>query len=122
MNFSRAGFGKVTKNLGNLSDLHTLDLTGAGEFENLGWLAGLSNLENLYMSQVNLSKVSNWLHEINMVPSLKKLYLSECSLHHIFHLPHLNFSDLSGLDLSSNDFKSAIPRWVFGLVTLSFWI
>lgn len=123
LNISESGFGRDFHLLGNLSNLHILDLSGVGKIDNLGWLTSLSNLEKLDISRVNLSKASKWLHQISMIPCLRKLHLSQCNLHQIsHHHPNsLNFSSLVLLDLSSNyDLKSSIPRWVFGLRNLRY--
>ncbi|XP_027180384.1 receptor-like protein EIX2 isoform X2 [Coffea eugenioides] len=77
LNLSRAGFqGMVPYQLGNLSSLRTLSI---GEVflpsdlraDNLQWLAGLSNLEHLDMSGVNLSTASNWLEEASLTFCVK---------------------------------------------------
>ncbi|XP_015158579.1 receptor-like protein 12 isoform X4 [Solanum tuberosum] len=53
---------------------------------NLEWLSSLLSLENLEMYHVDLCEATNWLHVINMLPSL--------------------------VDLSSSRFNSPIPKWV----------
>ncbi|KAK4339214.1 hypothetical protein RND71_040676 [Anisodus tanguticus] len=84
----------------------------------LEWLPSLLNLENLEMDSVDLSKATNWLQVINMLPSLVDLSLSDCSLHHIQPLLHHNFSSLETLDLSGNMFNSPVPKWIFNLAKL----
>ncbi|XP_055814657.1 receptor-like protein EIX2 [Solanum dulcamara] len=86
----------------------------------LEWLSSLSSLENLEMVSVDLSKATEWLQVINMLPSLVDLRLSNCRLHHLIPLlDHHNFSSLKYLDLSGNDyFSSSLPRWVFNLPNL----
>ncbi|XP_055818764.1 receptor-like protein EIX2 [Solanum dulcamara] len=86
----------------------------------LEWLSSLSSLENLEMESVDLSKATEWLQVINMLPSLVDLRLFNCSLHHITSLlDHHNFSSLKSLDLSGNyNFSSSLPRWVFNLPNL----
>ncbi|KAK4339199.1 hypothetical protein RND71_040661 [Anisodus tanguticus] len=70
------------------------------------------------MYNVDLSKATNWLQVINMLPSLVDLSLSHCSLHHIQPLLHHNFSSLETLDLSENMFNSPVPKWIFNLAKL----
>ncbi|OIT08742.1 PREDICTED: LRR receptor-like serine/threonine-protein kinase GSO2 [Nicotiana attenuata] len=85
---------------------------------NFEWLPSLTNLENLEIISVDLSKATNWLQVINMLPSLVDLRLLHCGLHHIPPLRHHNFSSLETLDLSWNNFSSSIPKWVFNLPSL----
>ncbi|XP_027183914.1 receptor-like protein EIX1 [Coffea eugenioides] len=132
LNLSGAGFqGMVPYQLGNLSSLRTLIV--GGEFwlpalraDNLQWLVGLSNLEHLDMSGVNLSLASNWLEVINTIPSLVEIHLPSCGLDLISHqlgrdtfVFHANFSSLTVLDLSGNFLGHLIPRWIFSLTALA---
>nr|XP_027123624.1 LRR receptor-like serine/threonine-protein kinase FLS2 [Coffea arabica] len=134
LDLSGAGFqGMVPYQLGNLSSLRTLSITCSVyssdlQVDNRQWLAGLSNLEHLDMSGVDLSLTSNWLEVINMIPSLVEIHLSYCQLGLISHqlgretfVFHANFSSLAVLDLSRNRnlFGHLIPRWIFGLTTLA---
>ncbi|KAK4339212.1 hypothetical protein RND71_040674 [Anisodus tanguticus] len=84
----------------------------------LEWLPSLLSLEHLDMHYVDLSKATNWLQVINMLPSLVDLSLSHCSLHHIQPLLHHNFSSLETLHLSGNKFNSPVPKWIFNLANL----
>ncbi|CAL5426408.1 unnamed protein product [Camellia sinensis] len=128
LSLSGAGFGgTIPHHLGNLSSLRFLSLSGGGSYPgvklsvvNLQWLSGLSRLERLDFSQVNLKKASgDWLQVINMLPSLVELNLSSCELHRIPHQLHqVNFSSLTLLDLSRNDFFSLIPGWISSLSSL----
>ncbi|KAK4407435.1 Receptor-like protein 7 [Sesamum angolense] len=119
LNLSYAGFrGIIPHHLGNLSNLHTLDLSGSLAVDSLEWLSGLSHLEFLNSNYANLSKVPNWLQVVNKLPNLTELHLSSCGLDHIAPLNNTNFSSLAVLDLSSNEFQSLVPNWIFSLTNL----
>ena len=108
LNLSSADFGGVIPHqLGNLSKLHYLDIGNSYlNAEDLEWIFGLTFLEFLDMTGVNLSKASNWLQVMNKFHSLSVLRLSTCGLQTIDPLPHVNFSSLVILDLSNNYFIS----------------
>ncbi|XP_073112193.1 uncharacterized protein [Elaeis guineensis] len=86
----------------------------------LQWLSRIPSLQYLDLSAVNLSKASNWLHEINMHPSLSVLKLSYTGLPGFpSTLQHVNFTSLIMLDLSDNEFQSAtIPDWLLNISSL----
>ncbi|XP_030964906.1 receptor-like protein EIX2 [Quercus lobata] len=90
------------------------------EADNLDWLPSLSSLKYLDMGGRNLTG-ANWLHAVNMLPSLHELHLSECELDHrlLPSLPFVNFTSLFVLDLSNNQFNSSIPQWLFNLTSLT---
>ncbi|KAL5804151.1 hypothetical protein ACOSQ3_030951 [Xanthoceras sorbifolium] len=131
LNLSSAGFhGMIPQQLGNLSNLQYLGLNSHIDFyfdiegpyvENLRWITGLSLLKHLELSYVNLSNASYHWAMINSLPFLEVLRLSHCQLQHLPQIPLVNFSSLTTLDLSSNEFgNSLIPSWVFGLNRLVF--
>ncbi|XP_060674419.1 receptor-like protein EIX1 [Ziziphus jujuba] len=125
LNITDAGFqGLIPHQLGNLSSLTHLGLQGMAELyvENLHWLSGLSSLKHLEMGYVNLGKASDhWLQVINRLSSLSELHLSGCELSHIIpnnSVFYVNFTSLSVLDISYNNFNSFIPEWIFGMNSL----
>nr|XP_023877739.1 receptor-like protein EIX2 [Quercus suber] len=156
LNLSGAGFeGLIPHQLGNLSNLHYLNLGDNGYYnnnyyyynlyvKNLQWLSGLPLLQHLDLSSADLSKASDWLQEINKLPSLLELDLSWnqfqgpilvhlqnlTSLRHLdlswnqFQGPipvHLqNLTSLRHLDLSDNAFNSSIPNWLYSFSHLEF--
>ncbi|KAK9209601.1 hypothetical protein WN944_001968 [Citrus x changshan-huyou] len=131
LNLSDTQFvGMIPPPLGNLSNLKSLDLSLNYLYvENFLWLSGLSFLEQLDLCYVNLSKASDWLLVANTLPSLVELRLSNCQLHHLPPLTISNFSSLTVLDLSFDQFdNSLIPGWCCGppkllaqLPTISGW-
>nr|POE67247.1 receptor-like protein 12 [Quercus suber] len=114
--------GEITRYLGNLSSLTHLDLGGNYNLstQNLDWVSSLSSLENLYMGGVRINHTkADWLHAINMLPSLRELSLYSCELKHLpSSLTFLNFTSLRVLDLSYNPFNTSIPQWLFNLTSL----
>ncbi|KAL0010490.1 hypothetical protein SO802_005598 [Lithocarpus litseifolius] len=115
--------GEISPYLGNLSSLTHLDVEGNYNLftKNLDWLSSLSSLEYLYMGGVKINHTkADWLHAINMLPSLLELSLCSCQLEHLpSSLNFLNFTSLHVLDLSYNSFKTSIPQWLFNLTNLT---
>ncbi|KAJ4726451.1 Leucine-rich repeat receptor protein kinase [Melia azedarach] len=114
LNLSNSRFeGLVPPQLGNISNLQYLDLNQHYSYElsveNLNWISGLSVLEHLDLSFVNLRKASDWLLDMNTLPHLLVLKLSFCELQHFPPLPIANFSSLATLDLHFNRFQGLIP-------------
>ena len=79
----------------------------------------LSVLEVLDMSWVDLNKASNWLQAMNTLHSLSVLILSDCGLDSINPLPVVNFSSLTVLHLSDNQFVSPTFDWFSSLGSLA---
>ncbi|RVW41937.1 LRR receptor-like serine/threonine-protein kinase FLS2 [Vitis vinifera] len=92
--------GVIPHQLGNLSKLHYLDIGNSYlNAEDLEWIFGLTFLEFLDMTGVNLSKASNWLQ--GPIPSSLR-----------------NMTSLRFLDLSYNYFTSPIPDWLYHITSL----
>ncbi|RVW94594.1 Receptor-like protein 12 [Vitis vinifera] len=111
--------GVLPTQLGNLSDLQSLDLASNEEMNcgNLDWLSHLPLLTHLDLSEVNLSKAIHWPQAINKMSSLTELYLSHSQLPSIIptiSISHINSStSLVVLDLSNNGLTSSIYPWLF---------
>ncbi|KAG8381300.1 hypothetical protein BUALT_Bualt06G0108100 [Buddleja alternifolia] len=124
LNLSHAGFGGgVPHNLGNLSNLHTLDLSELDLIINdLMWASNLTSLENLDLTYVNLSQTKNLVKVLNMLPSLSMLSLSGSSLDNT-NLAHtcVNstlFTHIQYLDLSQNSFEGEFPCFLQNMSSL----
>ncbi|PWA39139.1 leucine-rich repeat protein [Artemisia annua] len=119
LNLSSSNFsGLIPPQLGNLSQLHTLCLGGFKMI--VEWLSNLRLLRHLDMSTVDLSKATDWFQVINTLPSLTKLHLKNSNLLDSHpHIPTLNITSLTLLDLSVNPFtNSLVPRWIFSITSL----
>ncbi|CAN1169385.1 Receptor-like protein EIX2 [Linum perenne] len=124
LNLSYASFsGQVPPNLGNLSNLKYLDIY-SGSYSSSGnpsWLSGLSSLKHLNLGLVTIHSIdAQWLHAVNMIPSLLELHLPSCGLQDMAEtIPFVNFTSLSVLDLSQNSFNSSFPVWLSNLTSLT---
>ncbi|GJN19554.1 hypothetical protein PR202_gb06842 [Eleusine coracana subsp. coracana] len=130
LNLSGTGFvGDIPPQLGNLSRLVSLDMSSYGLYSgDLSWLAGLSSsLEHLDMTSVNLNASVHWQRDVNTLPSLRVLALSDCGLRLTTssQVPsssaHTNLTRLQRLDLSSNGINtSTMDAWFWNVPTLRY--
>ncbi|KAK1265397.1 inactive leucine-rich repeat receptor-like protein kinase [Acorus gramineus] len=116
LNLSRNNFeGPIPPFIGSLSELRHLDLSWNS-------FSGLSTLQHLDLSGVNLSESSDWFQMISTLPTtLSTLWLENCQLgslpsslgHHFTgcipaSIGRMSF--LSHLDLSHNQLNGTIPK------------
>ncbi|XP_052137395.1 receptor-like protein EIX1 [Oryza glaberrima] len=116
--------GMVPPQLGNITKLQYLDLShGIGMYStDIQWLTNLPALRYLGLSNVNLSRVSDWPHVVNMNSYLIVLDLSGCSLTSASQsFSQLNLTRLEKLDLSYNNFNQPLAFcWFWNLTSLTY--
>ncbi|CAL2258592.1 unnamed protein product [Prunus armeniaca] len=131
LNLSDSKFaGIIPHQLGNLSSLRSLGLRSKSYYwmkvENLQWLSGLSSLQNLDMSRVDLSKASDWFQVTNTLPSmLVELHVSSCELNQIpvgvanmTRLEVLNLSNIESLSHYLNLLRGEISSSIGNLTAI----
>ncbi|KAK4413248.1 Receptor-like protein EIX2 [Sesamum alatum] len=115
--------GIVPYQLGNVSNLKTLDLgyNPGLEVDNLVWLSNLSFLSRLDLTGLKISD-TNWLRGIRRLSSLNELYLNSCEIPQLTPSSldlFLNSSSasLAFLDLSSTELNSLVFSWLVNTST-----
>jgi len=102
----------------NSSTLRLLDLSFNWNLaiNSLQWLPNISSLEYLDLRAIDLSKQTNWLQLVTMLPSLSSLDMGGCQLKDLsLSLQYANFTALKVLNLYGNEFNSELPKWLFNL-------
>ncbi|VAI69448.1 unnamed protein product [Triticum turgidum subsp. durum] len=119
--------GRVPPQLGNLSKMQYLSIGQAGSrsqmySDDITWLTNLHLLQHVSIGGINLSGIHDWPHTLNMIPSLRVISLSDCSLQSANQsLPYLNLTRLEKLDLSWNSFDHSIATsWFWKATSLKY--
>ncbi|VAH98732.1 unnamed protein product [Triticum turgidum subsp. durum] len=119
--------GRVPPQLGNLSKMQYLSIGQAGSrsqmySDDITWLTNLRLLQHVSIGGINLSGIHDWPHMLNMIPSLRVISLSGCSLQSTNQsLPYLNLTRLEKLDLSWNTFDHSIATsWFWKATSLKY--
>lgn len=116
--------GPIPAELGNLTNLQVLDLTGFLYINETNQLSGiipsslgnLSNLENLFLGDNQLS--GSIPSQLGNLGKLKKLYLFSNHLGGSIPTQLGNLNNLEALYLSSNQFNGKIPSQLGNLINL----
>ncbi|RDY12805.1 LRR receptor-like serine/threonine-protein kinase GSO2, partial [Mucuna pruriens] len=114
LNLSYCDFTKVPHQLGNLSNLHVLDVSGNPlDVDDVAWLSKLESLKHLAINGVYLGKAYNLLQVLDMLPFLFQVEFSGCDLTNM-HFPsdHVSSTFLTNvqvLNLAQNLLSSPIP-------------
>ncbi|XP_027922960.1 receptor-like protein EIX2 [Vigna unguiculata] len=114
LDLSGAANGTLPSQIGNLSNLLYLDLRSGDSIDksyfigNVDWLSSLTKLEYLDLGGANLSQSFHLLHTLQPLSSLLHLHLSGCTLPYSNQPSFLNSSSLVTLDVSDISYNSKI--------------
>jgi Leucine-rich repeat (LRR) protein len=126
--------GRIPPHIGNLSNLIGLQIDNSGDMTvpqtsqlispDLAWVSRLRKLQSLHLAGVDLSAAVDWVRDLNMLPSLKDIYLSFCGLRNTMPpLVHSNLTSLESIAMSWNSFNQSIGAgnvFVWNLPSLQF--
>ncbi|KAM0005351.1 putative non-specific serine/threonine protein kinase [Helianthus debilis subsp. tardiflorus] len=128
LDLSKANFsGIIPHHIGNLSNLKGLDLSYNFNLliaHDVNWISGLSSLEHIDLSYVNLTGLKFLDVVLYMAPAVKVLSLSNCGLliddRGPLHNLSTTLSNIKHLDLSRNIFTGTLPHFFQNLTSLQF--
>ncbi|KAK9673023.1 hypothetical protein RND81_12G140700 [Saponaria officinalis] len=128
LNLSNSNFvGVVPSQLGNLTRLHTLDLStpfSDSLSSDLNWVSRLVSLRHLNMNNVYIYRSMNSTRMLNMPPLLGSLQLSNCQLNvPTFTSLFSNFTCISTIqqvDLSYNNLEGSLPIVFVNMTSLRY--
>ncbi|XP_062076550.1 receptor-like protein EIX2 [Humulus lupulus] len=109
--------GTIPPQLGNLTKLHVLDLTGSFSkltTKSFKWLSHLSYLKIFRLRSTNFTQALDWFDSFKTTPSLSYLHLHDCQF------PELDDSSFSPTKNSSNSITTLhVSGSTFGTSTIS---
>ncbi|KAJ0742392.1 putative non-specific serine/threonine protein kinase [Helianthus annuus] len=126
LDLSNADFsGIIPRHIGNLSNLKILDLRGDELMaQDMNWISGLTSLEHIDLSYVNLTGAKILDVILYMSPLVKVLSLSSCGLliddRGLLRNLSTTLSNIKHLDLSGNILTGKLPHFFQNMTSLQF--